>query len=222
MEQCVSAGRAGWWSWGCRATTCETILREFRTDIEIFREANVALFAEVEEHIAAYQKIAGGLTADWDGDRKTIPQLQPYLREPDRDVRERAFRRSSQAYLARRDELATLFDTMFGIRQRIAANAGFANFMEYAFPAKHRFDYTPDDCARFHEAVEATVAPAVERLMAHRREALGVDVGAPVGHARPPPRGAPHPPVQRPSRVRGAGQARVRRPRPGARAPSSA
>lgn len=155
------------------------VLREFRTDIEIFREENVPLFAELEEHTAAYQKITGGLDAEWDGERVTIPQLQPYLKERDRGVRERAFRLGAEAYLARRDELAALFDTMFALRQRIAANAGFANFMEYAFRAKHRFDYTSEDCARFHAAVEATAAPAVERLMAHRRAALGVDTVRP-------------------------------------------
>lgn len=151
------------------------VLREFRTDIEIFREENVPLFAELEEHTAAYQKITGGLGAEWEGKRVTIPQLQPHLKERDRAVRERAFRLGAEAYMARRDALAALFDTMFALRQRIAANAGFASYMDYAFRAKHRFDYTPDDCARFHDAVEATVAPAVERMMAHRRHALGVD-----------------------------------------------
>ena len=46
------------------------------------------------------------------------------------------------------------------------ANAGFANFRDYIFPAKYRFDYTPDDCERFHDAVERTVTPAVARLLA--------------------------------------------------------
>lgn len=151
------------------------VIKEFRTDIEIFREANVPLFAELEEHVAAYQKITGGLDAEWDGARVTIPQLQPYLKERDRAVRERAFRRGTEAYLSRREELAALFDTMFVLRQRIAANAGFPNYMAYAFRAKHRFDYTPDDCARFHAAVEATAVPAVERSMRHRRAALGLD-----------------------------------------------
>lgn len=151
------------------------VLRGFRTDIEIFREANVPLFAELEEHVAHYQKITGGLDAEWEGVRVTIPQLQPFLRERDRAVRERAFRLAAEAYAARRDELAALFDTMFALRQRVAANAGFANYMEFAFRAKHHFDYTPDDCARFHAAVEATAAPAVERLMAHRRRVLGVE-----------------------------------------------
>ena len=153
----------------------ETTIRRFRRDAEIFREENVPLFAEIEELSAQYQKIAGGLSADWDGERKTIPQLQPYLKAKDRAVRERAFRLGAAAYLEKRDEMAALFDRMYERRVRVARNAGFADFQQYAFAAKHRFDYTPDDVARFHDAVEATVAPAVERLMAHRKRVLGVD-----------------------------------------------
>jgi oligoendopeptidase F len=152
----------------------ETVLRGFRTDIEIFREANVPLFSALEELSTAYQKITGGLEVEWEGERKTVPQLQPFLKERDRAVRERAFRLGAQAYLERRDELAALFDRMYELRQEVARNAGFEDFQAYTFRAKHRFDYTPADCAAFHRAVEAVVAPAAERLMAYRREALGV------------------------------------------------
>jgi oligoendopeptidase F len=152
-----------------------TTVKRFRTDAEIFREANVPLFAELEELSASYQKITGGLSVDWDGERKTIPQLQPYLKSPDRDVRERAFRKTADAYLEKHDELADLFDRMYVRRVQVAENAGFPNFEEYCFAAKHRFDYTPADCRRFHEAVERTVVPAVERLHAFRKARLGVD-----------------------------------------------
>jgi oligoendopeptidase F len=154
----------------------ETVIRGFRTDIEIFREENVPLFSRLEELVTAYQKLTGGLQVEWDGVSKTIPQLQPYLKERDRTVRERAFRATTDAYLRHRDEMATLFDGMYVLRQEVARNAGFANFQDYVFKAKHRFDYTADDCAEFHRAAEQTVAPAVERLMAYRLERLQVDM----------------------------------------------
>jgi oligoendopeptidase F len=72
--------------------------------------------------------------------------------------------------------MAALFDRMYEKRVQVARNAGFADYQAYAFAAKHRFDYTPDDVARFHDAVETAVVPAVERLMAHRRERLGLSV----------------------------------------------
>jgi len=153
----------------------DTTLRRFRTDIEIFREANVARFSQIEELSASYQKITGGLSVEWEGESKTIPQLQPYLKDRDRAVRERAFRLGAQAYLDKRDELADLFDRMYALRTAVSSEAGFADFQQYCFLAKHRFDYTPSDTARFHEAVQRTVTPAVARLMKHRQQKLGLE-----------------------------------------------
>ncbi|MFN5599567.1 MAG: M3 family oligoendopeptidase [Gemmatimonas sp.] len=154
----------------------ETTLRRFRTDIEIFREANVERFSQIEELSAGYQKITGGLSVEWDGEAKTIPQLQPYLKAADRAVRERAFRLGANAYLAQRDELADGFDRMYALRVAVAKEAGFADYQQYCFAAKHRFDYTPADTAGFHDAVRRTVTPAVAKLLEHRRRTLGVDV----------------------------------------------
>jgi oligoendopeptidase F len=162
----------------------ETILRRFRTASEIFRAESVPLFAEMEEHSTRYQKITGAMTVDWDGEELTLPQLQPRLKSPDRAIRERAYRLTSDAYARRRDDLADVFDSLFALRTQVATNAGFPDYEQYAFQSKFRFDYTPADCARFHAAVERVVVPAVERLLARRRERLGVatlrpwDIGA--------------------------------------------
>jgi oligoendopeptidase F len=160
---------------GYATTALTTTLARFRTQIEIFREENVPIFATLEEHSARYQRITGSMTAEWDGVERPLPQLQPFLKSPDRAVRERAFRASSQPYIEQRADLAALFDRMYELRMRAARNAGFANFRDYIFPAKFRFDYTPADCERFHEAVEQTVAPAVERVLEFRRQRLGLD-----------------------------------------------
>jgi len=160
---------------GYSAPGLEVTIARFRTAAELFREENIPLSTEIEEHSARYQKLTGGLTVLWDGVEKTLPELQPYLQATNRTVRERAFRLSTGAYLARQDELAGIFDTLFDLRIRMAKNAGFADYESYAFRAKCRFDYTPADCRRFHEAVEAVVVPAVQRLMTRRKARLGVD-----------------------------------------------
>ncbi|MHB1223198.1 MAG: M3 family oligoendopeptidase [Gemmatimonadaceae bacterium] len=153
----------------------DELLKQFRTDAEIFREANVPLFAELEALGASYQKITGGLSVEWDGERKTIPQLQPHLQADDRAERERAYRLGAGAYLEHRAELAALFDRMYSLRQQVARNAGFDDFEQYVFRAKHRFDYTPEDCRQFHAAVETTVVPAAARRLAARRRSLELE-----------------------------------------------
>ncbi|HEV2085445.1 MAG TPA: M3 family oligoendopeptidase [Gemmatimonadales bacterium] len=183
-----------------------TTLARFRTQIEIFRDENVPIFAELEEHSARYQRITGSIMVEWEGVELPLPHLQPYLKSPDRAVRERAFRAASLPYVQRRDELATLFDRMYQLRMRAARNAGFANFRDYIFPAKFRFDYTPADCERFHEAVEQTVTPAVERVMEARRKRLGLDVLRPWDLAVDPYREKPLRPFSDASELAGKAQ----------------
>ncbi|MGI9076915.1 MAG: M3 family oligoendopeptidase [Gemmatimonadaceae bacterium] len=176
---------------GFQRPDMETVLAEWRTDSEIFRAENVELFSEIEELSARYQKITGTLEVEFDGERKTIPELQPYLKLSDRSVRERAYMARDRAYLGVRDDLSDVFDRMLELRNAVARNADFDNYQDYVFRAKHRFEYSPADCARFHAAVEETVVPAVERQLAYRRQRLGLesvrpwDLGVDPDNAKP-------------------------------------
>ena len=176
---------------GYNSAELTTTLARFRTSIEIFREANVPIFSEQEELSARYQRITGSMTVEWDGVERPLPQLQPFLKSPDRAVRERAFRASTQPYIEERGALAGLFDRMFQLRQQAARNAGFANFRDYIFPAKFRFEYTPADVERFHEAVEQRVTPAVARVLEQRRRRLKLDLLRPWDLAVDPYRSTP-------------------------------
>jgi oligoendopeptidase F len=150
-------------------------IRELRTDVEIFRPENLPRMAALEDMEANYDKISGGLTVDWNGEKKTVPELQPFMLERDRPTREKAFRLGANAYLEKKDEISSLFHEMVRIRHALAREAGFDNYRDYAFAAKYRFDYTPQDCMRFHQAVEEAVLPAIRRLRRARRQELGVD-----------------------------------------------
>jgi oligoendopeptidase F len=152
-----------------------TTIRRFRNARELFREENIPLMAEEEKLSAAYNKVIGGLMVEWAGEEKTLPQLAPYLLDPDRAVRERAFRLRAQPYIERRDDLAAIFDQQYALRQQMARNAGFANYRDYAHQDKNRFDYTPADCVRFHDAVAETVVPAIARRLARRRQLMSLD-----------------------------------------------
>ena len=160
---------------GYERAELETLLRSFRNQLEIFREENVPLVGEEEKLNTQYNKITGGMTVVWEGEEIPLPRLQPYLLSPDRAVRERAWRLGSQPYMDQHDALADIFDQQYALRQQMAKNAGFANYRDYIFRAKDRFDYTPADCEEFHAAVEQTVVPAVARRFERRRQQMGLD-----------------------------------------------
>lgn len=151
-----------------------TTLRRFRNQRELFRAENVARSATLKQLNTEYQKITGAMTAEWDGERLPLPRLQPFLLDPQRDVRERAFRLRTKPYIEARDQLAAIFDAQFALREQIARAAGFANYRDFMHQDKHRFDYTPADCEQFHRAVEETVVPAVARGYERKARQLGL------------------------------------------------
>jgi len=153
----------------------ETMLQRFRNQMELFDEANVPLFAELSELGTQWNKINGAMTVQWDSDEKTPAQLLPFLHSLDREERERAFMLRAQPYIQQHDVLAGIFDRMYDLRQKVAKNSGFANYRDFAHREKNRFDYTPEDCMRFHVAVEEAVLPAIERINDRRRRRMGLD-----------------------------------------------
>lgn len=153
----------------------EVLLRDLEAEVEIFRDENVPLMTEDTKLGQQYSEICGAMTVEFDGEELTLPQMSRYLEENDRDVRQAAWRGIAERRIEDRDRFDDLLDKMIDLRHRIARNAGFDSYRDYAFKAKRRFDYTPADCETFHRAVEEVCVPVYRKLNAERAEALGVD-----------------------------------------------
>lgn len=150
-------------------------LRQVRKRIEIYREENISLIAELQQMEQDYSVITGAMTVDVDGKELTLQQAANFLREPDRDKRELVYRKIANRRLADQKKLDILFDQLIKLRHQIALNAGFVNYRDYMFAALGRFDYTPEDCFAFHESVAEEVVPlCIEFDKAHRHE-LNID-----------------------------------------------
>ena len=153
----------------------ELPLKRMRTDVDLYREENIPLKQREQVLGLEFNKVAGALTVEWEGEELTLPQISKVQREQDRDVRERAWRASMNAYLNVRQPANEIWTKLFEVRQQLAANTGFDNYRDYIWQARHRFDYTPEDCITFHNAIEQVVVPAARKRNEVRRQKLGVD-----------------------------------------------
>lgn len=143
-------------------------------DIEIFREENIPLMVKENELGNKYGEIMSKITVEFEGEEKTLIQMRKYLKDPQRDKREKAWTLISEKMLEKKDELDKLFDDLKELRIKIAENAGFDNYRDYMHKAKGRFDYTPEDIFRFHESVEKVVIPFLKELSEGRKEKLKI------------------------------------------------
>jgi oligoendopeptidase F len=153
----------------------EVLERSIRNAIELFREENIPLEVEHAKLIQQHQKITGAMMVTYQGRELTLQQLDRFLEEPDRTVREETFRLGSERFLQDARALDELYDQMVKLRDQIARNADCPDYRAYAFKAMERFDYTPEDCLAFHDAIEAVVLPAVRQLADERKRKLGVE-----------------------------------------------
>ncbi|MBL7851510.1 MAG: M3 family oligoendopeptidase [Cyclobacteriaceae bacterium] len=151
------------------------LIRNLKKDIEIFREENVPLFTEINLESQKYAQLNGAMTIAWKGQELTLQQASVLLQETDRQVREDVYRLITERRLKDKETLDGLFSKLVDLRHRVAVNAGFSNFRDYMFKSYGRFDYTPQDCFNFHDAISSEVVPLLEELAEMRKEQMKLD-----------------------------------------------
>ncbi|MBN8836720.1 MAG: M3 family oligoendopeptidase [Sphingobacteriia bacterium] len=153
-----------------------TYLRSVKKSIDLFREENIPLQAELGVMQQQYGAIAGKMTVEVNGQEYTLQQASKFLLNHDRNLREEVYRKIQQRRLQDKDAMHDLYSKLIAKRHQVALNAGFENYRDYKFVELGRFDYTKEDCYQFHEAVKLHVLPIVEKINRNKKAKLGVDV----------------------------------------------
>lgn len=158
------------------ASGLEVYDKSIELGVKLFRQENVPLNADDEKLSNEYTRTIAAMTVMYKGAEVTLSGMSKHLADPERAVREDAFRLVATRRLQDRVALDGVFDKMVALRHQIAVNAGFDNYRDYMHTAKERFDYTPADCLAFGENVKKYIVPAMRKINEHRRQKLGVDV----------------------------------------------
>lgn len=141
----------------------------------LFCEKNIDLEVNEDKLVTEYFEITGGLTALWDGEEKTITELQSYLQDPNRDIRKKAKTLISEKFLSVEDKLQNILNELIVIRHEKAKNIQLDNYRDYMFKKHERFDYTPEDCYEFAKSIRKYVVPLIDKIFNEKKSELQVD-----------------------------------------------
>jgi oligoendopeptidase F len=150
-------------------------MRGIKKALELFREENIPLLTQIQVEQQKYQGITGSMSVKLGEQEYTLEQAAVFLKDTDRKIRQEAWEAISARRLQDKDKLDELFNSLLKLRHQVALNAGFENFRDYMFQALGRFDYTPQDCYKFHEAIKKEIVPILKIQSEKRREALGLN-----------------------------------------------
>lgn len=149
--------------------------RAIKKALEIYREENIKLFTQLQVKQQKYQGITGAMSVEINGQEYTLEQASIFIKDLNREVRDNAWKTIQQRRLIDKDDLNILFDELIKLRNQVALNAGFENYRDYMFQALGRFDYTPQDCYDFANAIEKEIVPILKEQAEKRREALALE-----------------------------------------------
>jgi len=153
----------------------QVMLRAAKNSIELYREENIPLEAEISVLAQKYGAITGKISVEIEGQEYTPQQARKFLQQSDRSKREMVYRKLSERRLEDQEILDDLFDKLIAKRHQVALNAGFENYRDYMFKRLGRFDYGPDDCYAFHESVREFILPLVEKIYEKKKNKLSLD-----------------------------------------------
>ena len=178
---------------GLPAGRYEVFTRDAALEVELFRPENIPLETEATKIGQQYQKLIGSLAVQFDGKEQTLVQMGRHLEETDRARRQEAWELVANRRLEEAETIDGQLDSLAKRRNQMSANAGFPNYRDFAHRRRGRFDYSPDDCLSFHDAIEQEMVPLLKELHDERQTALGIESVRPWDTATDP---QGHPPLK--------------------------
>lgn len=153
----------------------EVFLRDTALQVELFRSENVTLETETSKLGQKYQKIIGGLTVHFEGKEQTLIQMSRHLEGTERNHRQKAWELVANRRLEESEKIDSHIDDLAKLRNQMSENAGFSNYRDYAHKRLGRFDYSPDDCISFQNAIEEEMVPLLRELQDERIQELNIN-----------------------------------------------
>jgi oligoendopeptidase F len=150
-------------------------VRGIKKSLELFREENIPLNTEINNESQKYGAISSAQTIEYNGEQITLQKAASLLKSTDRALRESIYRKTQDRKGQDETALNELYTRLITLRNKVALNAGFKNYRDYKFEELGRFDYTPQDCYNFHDAIAEVIVPINRRLEQERKDKLGYE-----------------------------------------------
>ncbi|THE13333.1 M3 family oligoendopeptidase [Bacillus timonensis] len=164
---------------------------KFRSDLENkwgkqlfdFAETQLKTFSpEVVEDLqlenklsSEYTKLVASAKIMFEGEERTLAQLQPFTESIDRDMRKKANEVRFAFFKEHQEKFDDIYDQLVKVRTRIAHKLGYQNFVELAYVRLSRTDYNAEMVANFRNQVKEHIVPLAVKLRERQAERIGVD-----------------------------------------------
>ena len=143
--------------------------------LKTFKPEIVPLLQKENRLSTEYTKLLASAKIDFEGEERTLAQLEPFTESTDREMRKRANEAKFGFFAEHEGELDRIYDNLVKVRTEIAQALGFKNFVELGYYRMMRTDYNAEMVANFRTQVKDFIVPIATKLKVRQQERIGLD-----------------------------------------------
>jgi len=122
-----------------------------------------------------YRKLMSSAELMFQGEKRNLAQMKPFMESPDRNVRKEATTVHWSFFEENEAKFDEIYDKLVKVRHTIATKLGFENFIEVAYLRMSRSDYNHVDVANYRKQVLESLVPITSELLKRQKTRLGLD-----------------------------------------------
>ncbi|MFE8703562.1 M3 family oligoendopeptidase [Cytobacillus sp. FJAT-54145] len=143
--------------------------------LKVFSPEIVPLLQKENKLSSEYTKLMASAKIMFEGEERTLAQMEPFTESKDRDMRKNASEARFGFLSENEQDLDRIYDELVKVRTEIAKTLGYENFVELAYFRMYRTDYNAEMVANFRNQVKDFIVPIATKLKERQRERIGVD-----------------------------------------------
>jgi M3 family oligoendopeptidase len=143
--------------------------------LKTFKPEIVPLLQKENRLSTQYTKLIASAKIIFEGEERTLAQLEPFTESTDREMRKRANEAKFGFLAEHEEELDRIYDDLVKVRTEIAHALGYKNFVELGYYRMMRTDYNSEMVANFRQQVKDFIVPIATSLKARQQERIGVE-----------------------------------------------
>ncbi|QED47332.1 M3 family oligoendopeptidase [Cytobacillus dafuensis] len=143
--------------------------------LKVFSPEIVPLLQNENKLSSEYTKLIASAKIDFEGEERTLAQMEPFTESTDREIRKKASEARFGFFAENEHELDRIYDELVKVRTEIAHKLGYKNFVELAYLRMQRTDYNAEMVSNFRDQVKEFIVPIATKLKERQRERIGVE-----------------------------------------------
>jgi M3 family oligoendopeptidase len=143
--------------------------------LKTFKPEIVPLLQQENRLSTEYTKLVASAKIDFEGEERTLAQLEPFTQSTDRGIRKQANEAKFGFFAEHEGAFDRIYDELVKVRTEIAQTLGYKNFVELGYYRMMRTDYNAEMVANFREQVKDFIVPIATKLKARQQDRIGVE-----------------------------------------------